>query len=97
MRGQTDKNLAPKLAENGIKIIGTSFEDIDRAENRSNFSKVLDDLHIRQPPWQAFSKLSDAKKFALKVGYPVLVRPSYVLSGAAMKVVWSEEQLKKYL
>jgi carbamoyl-phosphate synthase large subunit len=95
--GQTANNLTPKLAKNGIKIIGTSYEDIDRAENRSHFSKVLDDLHIRQPPWQAFSSLSDAKKFALKVGYPVLVRPSYVLSGAAMKVVWSEEQFKKYL
>ncbi len=95
--GQTANNLTPKLAKNGIKIIGTSYEDIDRAENRSHFSKVLDTLHIRQPPWQAFSSLSDAKKFALKVGYPVLVRPSYVLSGAAMKVVWSEEQLKKYL
>lgn len=95
--GQTANNLTPKLAKNGIKIIGTSYEDIDRAENRSTFSKVLDDLHIMQPPWQAFSSLSDAKKFAIKVGYPVLVRPSYVLSGAAMKVVWSEEQLKKYL
>lgn len=95
--GQTANNLTPKLAKHGIKIIGTSYEDIDRAENRSHFSKVLDNLHIRQPPWQAFSSLSDAKKFALKVGYPVLVRPSYVLSGAAMKVVWSEEQLKKYL
>ncbi|MFI5415850.1 MAG: carbamoyl-phosphate synthase (glutamine-hydrolyzing) large subunit [Nitrososphaerales archaeon] len=95
--GQTANNLTPKLAQNGIKIIGTSFEDIDRAENRSTFSKVLDVLNIRQPPWQAFSSLVDAKKFAIKVGYPVLVRPSYVLSGAAMKVVWSETQLKKYL
>jgi carbamoyl-phosphate synthase large subunit len=95
--GQTANNLTPKLAKNGIKIIGTSYEDIDRAENRSHFSKVLDELHIRQPPWQAFSSLADAKKFALKVGYPVLVRPSYVLSGAAMKVVWSEKQLRKYL
>ena len=95
--GQTANNLTPKLAKNGIKIIGTSYEDIDRAENRSTFSKVLDELHILQPPWQAFSSLSDAKKFAAKVGYPVLVRPSYVLSGAAMKVVWSAEQLKKYL
>ncbi len=95
--GQTANNLTPKLAKNGIKIIGTSHDDIDRAENRSTFSKVLDDLHIMQPPWQAFSSLPDAKKFAIKVGYPVLVRPSYVLSGAAMKVVWSEEQLKKYL
>lgn len=95
--GQTANNLTPKLAQNGIKIIGTSFDNIDKAENRSTFSKVLDDLNIRQPPWQAFSSLADAKKFATKVGYPVLVRPSYVLSGAAMKVVWSEDQLKKYL
>lgn len=95
--GQTANNLTPKLAKNGIKIIGTAYENIDRAENRSKFSQVLDELHIKQPPWQAFSSLADAKKFANKVGYPVLVRPSYVLSGAAMKVVWSQEQLKKYL
>jgi len=95
--GQTANNLTPKLAKNGIKIIGTAYENIDKAENRSKFSQVLDELHIKQPPWQAFSSLSDAKKFANKVEYPVLVRPSYVLSGAAMKVVWSQEQLKKYL
>jgi carbamoyl-phosphate synthase large subunit len=95
--GQTANNLTPKLAQNGIKIVGTSFEDIDRAENRSKFSQVLDELHIRQPLWQTFSKLADAKKFANTVGFPVLVRPSYVLSGAAMKVVWSQTQLKKYL
>ena len=95
--GQTANNLTPKLAKNGIKIIGTAFEDIDKAENRSKFSRVLDELHIIQPPWRAFSSLTDAKKFANTVGYPVLVRPSYVLSGAAMKVVWSQEQLKKYL
>jgi carbamoyl-phosphate synthase large subunit len=92
--GQTANNLTPKLAKNGIKIIGTSSEDIDRAENRSSFSKVMDELHISQPPWKAFSSLADAKKFAINVGYPVLVRPSYVLSGAAMKVVWSLDQLK---
>ena len=95
--GQTANNLTPKLAKNGIKIIGTAYENIDKAENRSKFSQVLDELHIKQPPWQAFSSLADAKKFANKVGYPVLVRPSYVLSGAAMKAVWSQEQLKKYL
>ena len=95
--GQTANNLTPKLAKNGVKIIGTSFEDIDRAENRSKFSQVLDELHIMQPQWQAFTKLADAKKFANNVGFPVLVRPSYVLSGAAMKVVWSQIQLKKYL
>lgn len=95
--GQTANNLTPKLAKNGVKIIGTSFENIDRAENRSKFSQVLDELHIMQPLWQTFMKLSDAKKFANNVGFPVLVRPSYVLSGAAMKVVWSPAQLKKYL
>ena len=95
--GQTANNLTPKLAKNGINIIGTSFENIDRAENRSKFSQVLDELHVMQPLWQAFVKLSDAKKFANNVGFPVLVRPSYVLSGAAMKVVWSQIQLKKYL
>lgn len=95
--GQTANNLTPKLAKNGVKIIGTSFEDIDRAENRSKFSQVLDELHIMQPLWQAFVKLADAKKFANNVGFPVLVRPSYVLSGAAMKVVWSQAQLRKYL
>ena len=95
--GQTANNLTPKLAKNGVKIIGTSFENIDKAENRSKFSQVLDELHIMQPLWQAFIKLADAKKFANNVGFPVLVRPSYVLSGAAMKVVWSPTQLKKYL
>ena len=95
--GQIANTLTPKLAKNGVKIIGTSFEDIDRAENRSKFSQVLDELHIMQPQWQAFTKLADAKKFANNVGFPVLVRPSYVLSGAAMKVVWSQTQLKKYL
>jgi len=95
--GQTANNLTTKLAKNGVKIIGTSFENIDRAENRSKFSQVLDELHIMQPLWQAFIKLADAKKFANNVGFPVLVRPSYVLSGAAMKVVWSQTQLKKYL
>ena len=94
--GQTANNLTPKLAENGINLIGTSAEDVDRAENRSKFSAILDKLHIKQPLWQAFSNITDAKNFALDVGYPVLVRPSYVLSGAAMKVVWSQEELKEF-
>ena len=94
--GQTANNLTPKLAENGINLIGTSAEDVDRAENRSKFSAILDKLHIKQPSWQAFSSINDAKNFALDVGYPVLVRPSYVLSGAAMKVVWSQEELKEF-
>ena len=90
--GQTANNLTPKLVDNGITLIGTSAENVDKAENRSRFSQVLDTLHIGQPSWQAFTNITDAKNFALEVGYPVLVRPSYVLSGAAMKVVWSQTE-----
>lgn len=95
--GQTANNLTPKLADHGVKILGTGASDVDRAENRSVFSSELDKLHIKQPPWQAFSTTAEAKSFAQNVGYPVLVRPSYVLSGAAMKVVWSQEELGKYV
>jgi carbamoyl-phosphate synthase large subunit len=95
--GQTANNLTPKLSENGIKLIGTSSENVDRAENRSIFSGILDKLHIKQPLWQAFTSINDAKNFALDVGYPVIVRPSYVLSGAAMKVVWSQNELKEFV
>ena len=95
--GQTANNLTPSLAENNVKILGTSAKDVDRAENRSNFSAVLDKLHIKQPKWQAFSNINEAKSFAQEVGYPVIVRPSYVLSGAAMKVVWSQDELKRYV
>lgn len=95
--GQTANNLTPQLAKAGIHLLGTSAEDVDTAEDRSKFSKILDKLHIKQPHWQAFSSFSEAKSFAIKVGYPVLVRPSYVLSGAAMKVVWSQEELAKYV
>ena len=95
--GQVANNLTPKLAKSGVKIIGTSNEDVDKAEDRSKFSNLLDQLHIKQPAWQKFINLDDAKTFSKSVGYPVLVRPSYVLSGAAMKVVWDERQLKQYL
>jgi carbamoyl-phosphate synthase large subunit len=95
--GQTANNLTPQLAENGINILGTSAKNIDSAENRSKFSSVLDKLHIKQPLWQAFSNLNEAKLFAQQVKYPVIVRPSYVLSGAAMKVVWSQDELKTYV
>ena len=95
--GQTANNLTPKLAKSGVHLLGTSAEDVDKAENRSKFSSILDELHIKQPLWQAFSSFSEAKSFAIKVGYPVLVRPSYVLSGAAMKVVWSQDELAKYV
>jgi len=95
--GQTANNLTPTLAKNGVNILGTKAEDVDRAENRSKFSSVLDELHIPQPQWRAFSSLIDAKTFAQDVGYPVIVRPSYVLSGAAMRVVWSQNELKTYV
>jgi carbamoyl-phosphate synthase large subunit len=95
--GQTANNLTPKLAKAGMNLLGTAAEDVDRAEDRSKFSSVLDKLHIKQPRWQTFVNSLDAKSFASKVGYPVLVRPSYVLSGAAMKVVWSQDELAKYV
>ncbi len=95
--GQTANNLTPKLAKNGIKIVGTSAEDVDRAEDRAKFGQLLDTLGIKQPAWRKFTSLAEAKEFADLVGYPVLVRPSYVLSGAAMKVVWGDQQLEQFL
>ena len=95
--GQTANNLTPGLAQHGVNILGTSAHDVDRAENRSKFSAELDKLHIQQPRWQAFSNLTEAKNFAQEVEFPVIVRPSYVLSGAAMKVVWSQDELKTYV
>ena len=95
--GQIPNNLAPKLAQVGVKILGTHPDSIDSAEDRSKFSKLLDELGIPQPPWRAFTSIGDAYSFADKVGYPVLVRPSYVLSGAAMRVIWSSNQLEHYL
>jgi carbamoyl-phosphate synthase large subunit len=95
--GQTANNLTPGLAQHGVNILGTSAHDVDRAEDRSKFSAELDKLHIQQPLWQAFSNLNEAKSFAQEVEFPVIVRPSYVLSGAAMKVVWSQGELKTYV
>ena len=95
--GQTANNLTLGAARRGIPIMGTSATNVDRAEDRSKFSAVLDNLRIRQPLWQAFSSMADARTFADSVGYPVIVRPSYVLSGAAMKVVWSQSELSTYV
>ena len=95
--GQTANNLTPKLAKNGINIIGTSSENVDRAEDRAKFGQLLDLLKIKQPAWRKFTSLAEAEEFADSVGYPVLVRPSYVLSGAAMKVVWGKQQLEGFL
>ncbi len=95
--GQTPNNLALKLANSGVKLLGTSAENIDRAEDRAKFSALLDSLKIPQPEWSKLTTIEDAKSFARKIGYPVLVRPSYVLSGSAMKVVYSEEELENSL
>ncbi|WP_232038044.1 carbamoyl-phosphate synthase (glutamine-hydrolyzing) large subunit [Candidatus Nitrosocosmicus franklandus] len=95
--GQSANNLVARLTKHKVNILGTSSFDVDKAEDRSKFSKLLDDLGIKQPPWKAFTSLNDSKNFALNQGYPVLVRPSYVLSGAAMKVVWSEKQLEQFI
>ena len=94
--GQTANNLTLDLDGAGVRLLGTAARDVDRAENRSTFSTELDKLHIRQPRWQALSSVPEAKEFAREVGYPVLVRPSYVLSGAAMRVVWSPSGLSEY-
>jgi len=95
--GQTANNLTPKLAKCGINIVGTSSENVDKAEDRAKFGQLLDSLKIKQPAWRKFTSLAEAEEFADTVGYPVLVRPSYVLSGAAMKVVWGEQQLEGFL
>jgi carbamoyl-phosphate synthase large subunit len=95
--GQIPNNLAMHFKKAGIKILGTSAENIDRAENRQKFSNLLDKLKIDQPEWKELKSIKEAIKFAKKVGYPVLVRPSYVLSGAAMAVAANDEELDKYL
>ncbi len=95
--GQIANNLALPLAEAGYPILGTSAQGIDGAEDREKFSSMLNRLGIDQPRWQQITTLSAAKKFAETVGYPLLIRPSYVLSGGAMNVVRSDEELEQYL
>ena len=97
MGGQIPNNLAMPLHNVGVRILGTSPLNIDRAENRHTFSQLLDNLEIDQPKWKELTSIEDAEVFAEKVGYPVLVRPSYVLSGAAMSIALSKNELKKYL
>ncbi|XP_040461078.1 carbamoyl-phosphate synthase [ammonia], mitochondrial [Falco naumanni] len=95
--GQIPNNLAVPLHQSGVNILGTNALQINQAEDRSIFSAVLDKLHVAQAPWKAVSTLRDAVEFAGSVSYPCLLRPSYVLSGAAMNVVFSEEEMKKFL
>ena len=95
--GQTAINLAAPLAARGVKIIGTDCDAIDRAENRDTFEKILEELNIPQPKGQAVTKIEDGVRVAKEIGYPVLVRPSFVLGGRAMQLVGNEEQLRHYL
>jgi carbamoyl-phosphate synthase large subunit len=97
MGGQIPNNLALKLHDNNVWILGTSPHSIDKCEDRNKFSSILDKLEIDQPVWQELSTLKQAKKFAKKIGYPVLIRPSYVLSGTAMKVCHNDKSLEAYI
>ena len=95
--GQTAINLAQPLMDRGVKIIGTDCEAIERAENRDSFEKILQELNIPQPKGQAITNVEDGVKVAAEIGYPVLVRPSFVLGGRAMQIVSNEQQLRHYL
>src|SRR5205814_1036679 len=95
--GQIANNLAMPLSQAGYRLMGTAAQSIDRAENREKFSALLHALGIDQPAWESVTSIENAKAFAKKVGYPVLIRPSYILSGAAMNVAFDEVTLQQYL
>ncbi|MFH0770564.1 MAG: carbamoyl-phosphate synthase large subunit [Candidatus Peregrinibacteria bacterium] len=97
MGGQIPNSLAPRLAKAGLPILGTKSEDIDRAEDRHKFSSLLDAIDVDQPEWKEFADVRSARTFANHVGFPVIVRPSYVLSGASMAVVHSDADLEAYV
>ncbi|MBC6948058.1 carbamoyl-phosphate synthase (glutamine-hydrolyzing) large subunit [candidate division KSB1 bacterium] len=97
MGGQTPNNLALKFQQAGLNVLGTSPQQIDMAEDRHKFSKLLDELGIDQPEWRELNSLAEAKAFAAKAQYPVVVRPSYVLSGSAMAVASNDAELEKFL
>ncbi len=92
--GQIPNNLALKLDKSGVKLLGTTSESIDQAEDRSKFSALLDRLGIPQPKWSKLTTLKEAEMFAQEIGYPILVRPSYVLSGYAMRIAQNVSELK---
>jgi carbamoyl-phosphate synthase large subunit len=97
MGGQIPNNIALKCHRAGMRVLGTPPESIDRAENRFKFSRLLDELGVDQPEWRELRSVREAKTFARTIGYPVLIRPSYVLSGAAMSIVFNEGYLDRYL
>ena len=95
--GQIPNNLAVHLAEAGVRILGTQAKDIDGAEDRAKFSQMLNELGVNQPEWSALTSMEDIDRFVDRVGFPVLVRPSYVLSGAAMNVCSNKDELERFL
>ena len=95
--GQIPNNLALRLSNSGVPILGTRAEDIDKAEDRHKFSSIVDQLEVDQPRWKELTTLEDVDQFIMEVGFPVLVRPSYVLSGAAMNVCYDEKKLRHFL
>ena len=95
--GQTAINLAEPLSKAGVKILGTQVADLDRAEDRDLFEQALKDLDIPQPPGQTATNEEEAVEAARKIGFPVLVRPSYVLGGRAMEIVENEDDLRSYM
>jgi carbamoyl-phosphate synthase large subunit len=97
MGGQIPNNIALRCHEAGIKVLGTPPASIDRAENRFKFSRLLDEIGVDQPEWRELRSGAEAKRFARTIGYPVLIRPSYVLSGAAMSIVFDQGYLDRYL
>lgn len=97
MGGQIPNNMAMKLQRQNVQVLGTSAENIDRAENRHKFSAMLDELGIDQPRWKELSSYDEVDAFVDEVGFPVLIRPSYVLSGAAMNVSYNKEQMHRFL
>ena len=97
MGGQIPNNIALRCHKAGVRVLGTPPPSIDRAEDRFKFSKLLDELGVDQPEWRELRSVGEAKRFARTIGYPVLIRPSYVLSGAAMSVVFNEDYLDRYL
>src|SRR3989338_1563863 len=95
--GQIPNTLSPKLAKSGVKMLGTPYKSVDMAEDREKFSQLLDTLHIDQPPWKKLTDKEKALEFAKRIGFPVLVRPSYVLSGRAMFVAYAPDQFENFL
>jgi carbamoyl-phosphate synthase/aspartate carbamoyltransferase/dihydroorotase len=97
MGGQIPNNIAMDLFRQKVRVLGTSPENIDKAENRFKFSRMLDQINVDQPKWKESTNIEETRTFCYHVGYPVLIRPSYVLSGASMKVIYSDEQLESSL